>query len=477
MRREKAFYLDAILPEHKGNPLIEALPPKKNWEELMLAFSNYPVLDEHIREHPDPLVREEYTSRLKELRQPLPIYYECFRAIERVLKNGYSSKNPFSPTTAQYLHYLLAEKPQIAPHTGYFEPKGEGLTLIGESGVGKTSMLEQVLNYFPSVIEHDIYNGRNTAFKEQVVWIKVDCPNNSSVRDLCEEILASLDLTIGREKTQVVSTIGGLVRQIEQCIKSSFLGILVIDEMQRLVFKRTGGENNLLNFLHSLVNKLGVPILFCANPPFNNTLTRTLKAARRAESGGYFKMELLERDSSSWQAFIGELWEVQWTNIYNPLTKELNDKLYELSVGNLDMAHRIYRDAQRLVIGSGDERITVPNLESAYTSACGLSSSTEEVKLRRQERVLPSRTSEKTTVETGEIQYTDKKRKSARSGDITRPQHLEFEFKLREIQGAVDLASQIPDPDLFRRAGKSEELSEFLRRRNLMCEDPLAKLA
>ncbi|MCF2825922.1 MULTISPECIES: ATP-binding protein [unclassified Pseudoalteromonas] len=59
-----------------------------------------------------------------------------------------------------------------------------------------------------------------------MVWIKVDCPNNSSVRDLCEEILVSLDLAMNKKKEPAANTIGGLMRQIEQRIKSSFLGIL-----------------------------------------------------------------------------------------------------------------------------------------------------------------------------------------------------------------------------------------------------------
>jgi Cdc6-like AAA superfamily ATPase len=176
--------------------------------------------------------------------------------VERSIKKGYSTKNPLSPTTAQYLHYLVEERPDIEPRTGFFQPKGDGLTLIGDSGVGKTSMIEQVLGYFPEVIEHDCYYGKKLEFQKQVVWIKVDCPEKSSVRDLCEEILCALDLSLDRLKTKPASTIGALVRQLEQAIKSSFLGILVIDEMQNLQFKRTGGENNLLKFLHRLVTFL-----------------------------------------------------------------------------------------------------------------------------------------------------------------------------------------------------------------------------
>lgn len=474
MRREKAVYHEAILPEYKGNPLIEALQPKLGVDELLGKFSNYPDLDVHIRQHPDPLVREEYTIRLKQLRQPFMIYYECFRAIETAIKDGYSRKNPFSPTTAQYLHYPVDSRPSVEPKTGYFEPKAENITLIGASGVGKTSMLEQVLNYFPSVIEHDFYQGRRMEFTKQVVWLKVECPNNSSVRDLCEEILASLDLVMGDVKSVSANTIGGLMMQIEQRIKSSFLGILVIDEMQRLVLKRTGGENNLLNFLHRLVNKLGVPLFFCANPPFDETLSKTLKAARRAESAGYIQMEPLKRNSVEWEAFIGELWEIQWTSIYNELTVELNDKIYELSLGNLDIAHRIYREAQRLVImsESDDERINIAVLEHAYIRACGLSSKTVEIKELRAQVSLPRCN----RVQSGSNISVPRTVPKTFIADITRPQHPEFEMQLRELIGSVDLFARIPEADIFQQALEHERPLELLKKRKIVCDDPLLEL-
>jgi hypothetical protein len=467
----KAIYHDAILPEHRGNPLIEALPTKSSWEAVMEVFSNYPDYAEDIAEHPNPLVRDEYLNRIEELRQPLTDYEACFRAIERAIKKGYSAKNPLSPTTAQYLHYLVDERPEIEPRTGFFQPKGEGLTLIGESGVGKTSMLEQVLSYFPSVIEHESYKGHPLNLSKQVVWIKVDCPSNSSVRDLCEEILAALDLSLDREKTKPAGTIGSLVRQLEQCIKSSFLGMLVIDEMQNLQFKRTGGENNLLRFLHRLVNKLGVPLFFVANPPFDLTLVKELKAARRAESGYNHTMSVLAKESDSWKVFIAQLWNYQWTNVYTELTDELNNSLHLLSVGNIDMASRTYREAQRLVIGSDDERITVSTLEAGNAIACGLSRQTNEVKELISAIVLPTGKQRRSTkVDPQKVLTVDK------TGDITKPQHPEFSSKLIELLGAVDLLDRIKDPDIFQQATGLEDPTSFLRQKKLMLDDPLNDL-
>jgi hypothetical protein len=472
MTTVKAIYHDAILPEHKGNPFIEALPRKRPWEDVMELFSNYPDYAEDISEHPDPLVRDEYLNRIEEIRQPLEEYKACFRAIERAIKKGYSAKNPFSPTTAQYLHYLIDERPDIKPKTGYFKAKGDGLTLVGESGVGKTSMLEQVLDYFPNVIEHSSYNGNVMEFQKQVVWIKVDCPYNSSVRDLCLEILDSLDQSLDRGITKPKSLNGELLKQIEQNIKSSFLGMLVIDEMQNLQFNRTGGESNLLKFLHRLVNKLGVPIFFVANPPFDVSLIKELKAARRAESGYHCTMSVLARDSDSWNSFIDQLWNYQWTNVYTELTEELNDTLHRLSVGNIDMACRTYREAQRLVIGSVDERITVSTLEAGNTVACGLSRQTEEVNDLKIQITLPSGKQRKgRKTDSPKVVSIDK------TGDITKPQHPEFALRLVELVGAVDLSSRIIDPDLFQQAAGYDDAIGYLRTRKVLLDDPLLELS
>lgn len=86
---EKAKYQPTILPEHQGNPLIEALPVKHTDEELVSALSFYPPHSFEETQLPS-FERVEYLTRLKDLRQPLPIYLECFRAVEMAIKEGYS---------------------------------------------------------------------------------------------------------------------------------------------------------------------------------------------------------------------------------------------------------------------------------------------------------------------------------------------------------------------------------------------------
>ncbi|BBC40536.1 hypothetical protein FA893_17675 [Photobacterium damselae subsp. piscicida] len=197
-----------------------------------------------------------------------------------------------------------------------------------------------------------------------------------------------------------------------------------------------------------------------------------MKAARRAESGGYFVMEVLKHDSDAWEAFVEELWKYQWTSNYTELTQELNNKLYELSVGNLDMACRTYREAQRAVIGTCDETITVATLEMGYALACGLSSKTEEVRSLKSVRALP-----RGKLRVPSSQQQPPSPRVDRTGDITKPQHPEFAKQLIDILGIVDLDEKIQDSDLFQRAGKSDNPLEYLRRNDALLDDPLQHFA
>ncbi|EID7716855.1 ATP-binding protein [Vibrio cholerae] len=479
MRCEDAIYHEAILPEHRGNPLIEALPPKVEDDELVIKLSNYPerLIEETTLE---AIERLDYLTRLKTLRQPLPLYFDVFRAIEMAIKEGYSAKNPLSPTTMNYLHYSLDNRPDVEPRTGFFKPKGSGITIIGESGVGKTCMLEQVLNCFPDVIEHRYYQNKVLAMP-QVVWIKVDCPDDSSVKGLCHRILEQIDQKLRQPPTKPAGTIALLLQQIESKMKSNFLGILVIDEMQNLNLAKAGGADRLLGFLHNLVNNLGIPILFCANPPFDELLSKSFKSARRAESSGYFDVELMKNDEE-WELFVDELWCLQWTNVETPLTPSLNNKLYSLSAGNMDLAVRIYYSAQKAIIGSPDERITEEVLELGASIAIRATKKlTEEMRkkhaisiLKRNRKEGKAELNNHRNEDSSSKEVINTKSKTVTiPGDLTRPHHPEFIEELTELVFAEYLSGRILDTNLIQRASQDSDPLENLRASGVLCDDPL----
>lgn len=468
-RVEDAEYKPLVLPEYTGNPLIEALPEKQSQTALLNSLAIYPDLPDEFRYTGDALNREEFLIRIDTLRQPLEIYFDVFRDIERAIKQGYCSKSPLSATTQNFLHYPVGNQCAVVPNTGRFVSTARGITLIGESGTGKTTMLEQILLHFPQVIKHHIYKGETLGFRDQIVWIKVECPDKSSVRELCLEILLGLDEAAGFDFTKPESRTSDLMVQIEQRIKSCNLGLLVIDEMQNIHFERTSGESGLLKFIKKIVNSLGVPIVFCANPPFDMTLMRLSQNARRGESGGAYYMDRLAYDSPSWTAFISQLWQLQWTNVQTPLTDALSRKLYDLSVGNIDFARRTYTRAQRLVMGTGDESICEAVLQDAYERECIFSSRSADTLNAREELNQNKVKAVADQVETS----SETKHRQPFIPSVDRPQHPEFYVLLQKVFNSTSLREDITDPDEIRHAKDARCAVTYLREKQFLCEDPL----
>lgn len=477
MRKVIARYNKAILPEHRGNPLIEALPPLLEDNEILMALSNSPPLDENIRWNESPSVRGHYVDRIKYYRCPQTNYIECYKYLTRIIRDGYAPRNPLKSSTQQYLHYYGDERPEIEPLDGYFHPNADTLTIVGISGSGKTTMIEQILGHFPQVINHTLYNGIYPGVGDQVIWVKVNCPYNASVRDLCESILLNLDNVLGLEPSTPPTRNGALSRLIAQRIKAAFLGVLVIDEMQRLKFSRTGGESTLIDFLHEIVNSLGVSLVFCGNHPFEETLTKKLRIARRAESGGFMYITPPDFNTTDWQSFINYLWPLQWTNVVTPLTQELNEALYLLSKGNIAVAQMIYRRAQMMVIGSGNEIINKAVLHSAIPR---LSASSDEfISTQLNVTTLSSRpVSLHVRHEENSPKMTfNKNRQGASShivvGDLSRPQHIELaERTMKILNGFEEKMASVECSSVFRTLANENKSFTHLSAYGLLCTEP-----
>ncbi|WP_192859121.1 hypothetical protein [Vibrio paracholerae] len=193
-------------------------------------------------------------------------------------------------------------------------------------------------------------------------------------------------------------------------------------------------------------------------------------------------VELLKNDEE-WELFVEELWGLQWTDIETPLTKTLSDKLYDLSVGNLDLAMRVYKEAQRQVIGSGDERINESVLDHAANVTIRASKKSVD-KIKRENKVLLLKRTKtniaalnnpETVAEKPEVTLHNKKLITI-PGDLTRPHHPEFGDQLNELRVSGNFIERISDPDIIQRAAKQEDPLKYLKAHELLCDEPLKDL-
>ena len=92
-------------------------------------------------------------------------------------------------------HYNGYERIQQGDLTSFrFEDAkstAQSMLIIGCSGSGKTTSLQRILTTYPQVIYH-----ANLNF-EQVVYLKIDCSHNGSLKEICLNFFRALDQAIG----------------------------------------------------------------------------------------------------------------------------------------------------------------------------------------------------------------------------------------------------------------------------------------
>ena len=472
--KTKANYREVELPEYRNHPLIAALPPIESDEVIYRRFQTTLPINDDDRTAP-PHLRQKMCARLNQFLFPLPEYVDIYRSIENAILEGYLAKNPATATGQHFLHYVERDSTSTQPVTGTFQPTGQGLSVFGESSSGKTKGVERILHQFPQIICHNEFQGRPLLL-QQVTWLKIDCPDCASVWSFIAHIIDELDRVLGTDELSQTRFKPGNVAEtrvlIERRLRSLWLGILVLDELQNLRIGNRKLRDQLLNVFLHIINRSGVPILFCGNQETKNLLQSTLRDARRAEGSGC--NDLGPMHTAIWPEFVRAMWCMQYTNTPTALTDELANRLYELSRGLPGFAVSIYRKAQELVIGSGEESLSVDILHEAYLSACTLSASIlEEISIDTDssgDAASGDRASDAEAAK--DVATGDKEQVEPDTiADIDRIQHPEFRHTLLNVRNNNYALPLGVDSHLWRSASDDADPYVYLLDKNQVATD------
>lgn len=350
-----AEYIDSPVLEFQGNPLIEALPPILCESDAASRISHFPPLIDEEKQL-DKSVRLHCIDRIRSIVQPLPIHLELESAFSSLLRSGYVGRNPMSTSTVRHLHSLSTGRGSEG-----FRSTANTFSLVGLSGIGKSTALESILRLYPQTIIHQRYAGRSFV-QMQITWLKLDCPFDGSLSGLCRAFFRAIDHAIGQDRYansyRARDGLPDLIQRMEQVASTYFVGALLIDEIQHLRSARTGGKDNMLNFFVNLINSIGIPVVFIGTNSMISLFSDVLRNARRGCGLGAVEFKRFEKDDPLWRMMVESLWAYQWCREDSPLTDELFDTLYDLTQGVTDFLVKLLILGQRFAIQSGEERLT-----------------------------------------------------------------------------------------------------------------------
>ena len=375
-----AIYQDPGITAYNGNPLIEAMPPIMSVQQIkngLMGQVNFDPKDIFI----DGRKRAHViASLLDDFFQPLSPHLQLEEKISIMIRQGYVGRNLKDGSLNRHMQNgyervmtgeLDAYRFQEAKSTA------RSLLLIGCSGCGKSTTLNRIFATYPQVIYHENLNFT------QVTYLKVDCPHDGSLKNLCLQFFRALDKELHTDfETKYMRKRHGidtLLALMCQAANSYAIGVLIIDEIQHLSRKRSGGIDIMLNFFVTLVNVIGLPVVLVGTPKARPIFEADLRSARRGAGFGALLWEPMkaprqEIDSGTgklrkteWVAFTDKLWTYQWLQKRDEkLSDEVRDCWYDLSQGVLDIVVKLFVLAQLRAIATRTERITSALLKRVY---------------------------------------------------------------------------------------------------------------
>lgn len=355
-----ADYHPAILPEHAGNPLIETLPQFHRAEDMIDTFGRFPLFDETERQFPDYL-RMFTVLRLNDYLEPLPTHMEVIEKIGLIVRTGYVNRNPIKDEYRKSLNkrYHDAMNGKICPIGSSSASTAPSIALFGVSGVGKTSVVERALDWLPQIINHKDHGFR------QVVWMKLDCPPDGSLKQLLLDIIGQLDALA---ETNYADELGSLpvndrlITTVGNLLASHHVGLLVIDEIQNVLDASGIGQAKMLNSLVTYANVVKIPTVVIGTPKAMTMIEKVFRGARRVGDHGTYIWDALPF-GDEWALFMEGLWQYQWTQHKVELTEELSKTLHNHTQGIHVLAVRLFQFAQLHAIRKRTECITKEQIE------------------------------------------------------------------------------------------------------------------
>lgn len=356
-----AEYKEQGVMEYRNNPLIEALPLIFSKEEAIDRLASYPPfdvnernLDNHIRLHLVQRIFEYYY-------QPLSQVLDLESRISRMIRRGYVHRNPLKKEYAKELQkgYKNILNGTIETFNDNFKSTSSTMTIIGPSGLGKSTNISKILETIPQIIIHSRY--KETDFNTyQISWIKMDCSFDGTVKGLCIDFFRIIDSLIGSSYYRKFGSgrqpVASLQPAMLQIAKAHSIGLIIIDEVQSLSVAKSGGAERMMNFFHYLSN-MGIPLLLVGTPKALPSLRGDFRQARRGSGQGDMVLERLKQDSN-WDLILEGMWDYQWIRKPTALTQEFKDIFYDESGGITDIAIKLFVMVQVKAISSGKEEIT-----------------------------------------------------------------------------------------------------------------------
>ena len=291
--------------------------------------------------------RRQSLPLLASLFVPLDYMYAVYDQLYRAIRETYTTRTTMEEI--RQINSLFCGKENVS----YATQAASG-SILGVPGIGKTSTIRRALETMPQVIEHTEYMGQ-PFYCKQVLYLRIECPSDCSVKTLALNLLSALDRAIGSDYLhQLISlrsiTASAVATQVKILCMTHHVGLLLVDEIQNAVetAKRNRQIKPLLKFLVELTNDTATAVYFVGTPVAEQLFVSQEHLKRRTRG---IRLLPLKPDGT-YRRFLEQLWLYQFTPQQAP-----SNKLFDHSGGIPAYIIKIFQECQAQALLMGQARI------------------------------------------------------------------------------------------------------------------------
>ncbi len=363
---ESALYKKQELSEYDNNPYIEALPKIFTEDDVIDNFSVIPIINSNDK-NKEIHIRYHIIKRTKNFIQPLPVHFIVERRLSTLIRRGYLARNPLSKAYFKRMQLLNELKndesfdlSQLSETAKEIRSTADSISIIGISGIGKTTAIERLLLMYPQLIKHSKYKNKMLT-RIQIVWLKIDCPYDGNLSTLCKSFFKAIDDILGTrylEKYGYLSRISSTMMLNMTTLATLYgIGVLVIDELQNLL--NNNSRDEMLDFFVTLSNTVGIPTVLIGTSKAQKIFSGNFRQARRAGSDGSIMWDRMQKDSAEWEFFLESLWDLNCLKEKTPLTDKIKNAFYDECQGITAIAVNLFILAQERALSQEKEKLSI----------------------------------------------------------------------------------------------------------------------
>ncbi|WKK77095.2 AAA family ATPase [Marivirga salinae] len=356
----EAVYVKSDNPDFEDHPLIEALPRLNDIKEYFQYCARNSI---HTREEAigKPYhIRRDYLSQLQR-DFVLPNYgiWDVYQMIVNALFTSYSFRNPIKQNTTEKVIRDYRDLLQIKDLSAKVAVSNS-CSLFGISGIGKTTAVNLAISTFPKAILHKNLECENFI---QIPIVKVECPKDGSLKDLCRNFFVELDKILGdstyeKDFCKKRDSESDRINALSKLVLKHHIGIIIVDEIQNLDAQKSGGEKRMLRFFLNLDNTLDIPIMLVGTRDGISIFKDDDKLIRRFTAAGFLEWNPKPEDRE-WERFIQRLFLYQYTKEKADENIDWPRLFYHYSQGIYARAFQIFKIAHHMAFDYNKEKITV----------------------------------------------------------------------------------------------------------------------